>query len=538
MDDPVVTSPIEAQFVKSKRGRDLLLDPFNFLYSKDKLLNEGKRCYWRCINKSTSLKPFCPGSALTDVSSGMILATKKHNHPADPVLVGVKQKEQKILALAHSNPRQTTDSIVSIWIKETSSSAEQSKLPTKNSFTRKVNRHKATVKMHPPVPKSFSELENLPFKFSQTFDGERFLLANYTNDVGERSLIFCSSFGLQVLSKAKTWSSDGTFQTVPEPFYQLYSIMGEIDGKSYPAAFCLLPNKKSISYRSAFAEIRKALEAGKTDTFIPPDELLIDFESNVVKEAKAELGIKSVKGCFVHLRRNFWKKLGNVQHLQGFYCKDSTFYIFINALVALAFVPCDEIRDFHQELLEQRLPRVHEHIQEEGDDPDSMIESLDQFLDYFEKFYLGKFNRSMLSQKYPNATWETGRNPKTGFTAARFPPEMWSQYDAVTNGRQSTTNRNEAFHSYLKKSIPQNGSLWTVIDLLADVEAKARRNREEQISGKENSNPEAGPSRDRRRSIRAQELKSVVDHIREWITWSASQEFCNLTEIVFSLNSW
>jgi len=43
MDDPLVTSPNEAQLVKSKRGHDLLLDPFNFLYSKDKLLNEDEK---------------------------------------------------------------------------------------------------------------------------------------------------------------------------------------------------------------------------------------------------------------------------------------------------------------------------------------------------------------------------------------------------------------------------------------------------------------------------------------------------------------
>ncbi len=64
-----------------------------------------------------------------------------------------------------------------------------------------------------------------------------------------RIIIYVSDSGLKLLRKADIWTMDGTFGVIPKPFKQLYSIMSELNGYSYPSAFCLLPNKTAQTYR-------------------------------------------------------------------------------------------------------------------------------------------------------------------------------------------------------------------------------------------------------------------------------------------------
>lgn len=461
-----------------------------------------ERSYWSCTRKKSTREPYCPSTAITNLSGDKIIRTTEHNHPSDPVQVHVKVQEAKIVDLVKSNPRQTTDSVVGIWIKQTLDPIQRSKTCTKKSFERKIQRIKATNNQHPPVPKSFSDLEIIPEKFQQTFDRERFLLANYTGENNnDRTIIFSSSFGLNLLRSSKSWSGDGTYYITPTPFYQLYSILAEVEGHSYPAAFIFMPNKRSLTYRAAFFHLREALEVGQ-ESAVGPEEFLVDFEFPVMKEFRSEFkSCKRIVGCFVHLKRSFWRKLGAVKHLQGFYCKQEEFYAFINSLVGLAFVPPDLIHHYYRSLLKESLPKVQTLIDQEGADPDAMQESLNQFLTFFKNNYLGSETR-------------------TGWSQPKYSPEVWSQHHQVLSGGQMTTNRNENYHLCLKKSIQMNASFWSVADALSDVEAKARLNREEHRSagGKENSDPnsEAGTSREKRRSLRLGELRSIVEHRNEY----------------------
>ena len=499
MDKLVVCSKTDSSFIPSRKGNLVLVDPFQFTYNKEKLSKDGLRAYWACTRKRSTVDPNCPGKAVTTASGDKILLTKEHNHPADPVKVEVKKKEARIIELTKANPRQTTDLLVWIWIKETIHPSERAKTCKKASFERRIQKVKASFNQRPPSPKTFADLEFIPEKFQKTFDGDQFLLANFTaENNSDRTVIYSSAFGLKLLRTSKSWSGDGTFYVTPEPFFQLYSLLAELDGHSYPAAFFFLPNKKSPTYRAAFAQLRQALEAGSQSP-VAPDQFVVDFEMPVMKEFKSEFKCKRIVGCFVHLKRNLWRKLGAVRHLQGFYCKHKEFYIFINSLIALAFVPIGALQDYYKDLLKQDLPSVQNLIDEEGDDPLMMRESLDQFLTFFEMYYLGSETR-------------------TGWSQPRFSPEIWSQYLTVLNGEQMTTNRNENFHLCLKKSIQMISSFWTVVDTLSDVEAKARVNRDEHRSfdDKENKSPESGTSREKRRSFRAEELKHIIQHRTEY----------------------
>jgi len=83
----------------------------------------------------------------------------------------------------------------------------------------------------------------------------------YNDEFEEGSIIiFASAQGLILLQHSKTWSCDGTFSVVPAPFMQFYTFMAELDNKSYPCFFALLPNKRSTTYSKILEVLRENVE--------------------------------------------------------------------------------------------------------------------------------------------------------------------------------------------------------------------------------------------------------------------------------------
>ena len=136
---PVVTSDQPVAYVASKLGNQLLLDPFNFLYCRDKQV--GNREYWHCVRKSSKNKPWCPGKAVTEGS--FIKYTRAHNHPSDPIDVGIRQKKEKVLKMVQTHPEMKTSQALNAWAQETSAPEDRSKAVSLKSMERTVQRVKA-----------------------------------------------------------------------------------------------------------------------------------------------------------------------------------------------------------------------------------------------------------------------------------------------------------------------------------------------------------------------------------------------------------
>ncbi|KAL4091278.1 hypothetical protein QTP88_025991 [Uroleucon formosanum] len=119
------------------------------------------------------------------------------------------------------------------------------------------------------------------------------------------------------------------------------------------------------------------------------------------------------------------------------YKNDSDFSIFIKMIVALSFVPIDNLDAAIRQL---------------GDD---LPECLQPLLDWFEDNYVGKVNRN-------------GRGRRT----ALFPPHIWNLHQRVLNGQDRTNNHAEAANRRLNVEIGvKNPSLWSFIDCLRKVQA-------------------------------------------------------------------
>jgi hypothetical protein len=201
----------------------------------------------------------------------------------------------------------------------------------------------------------------------------------------ERILIFSSNMGLKILQTSVAWTADGTFEVVQPPFLQLYSIMEEIEGISYPCLFAFLLNKKASTYR-ALMEITHEFVTEKGELHLK--QFIVDFEGPVIREFKAVFGRHILlTGCVI---------------------------------------------EYFQALIHEELDKVIETLDQnpevKAEEADQMKESINTYLSYFEKTYIGRQGRA-------------------GFLKGRYPVSVWNQVENVTEGHQMSTNRHEGFHN-------------------------------------------------------------------------------------------
>ena len=95
---------------------------------------------------------------------------------------------------------------------------------------------------YPPMPTTIEAI-NFDGEYSRTEGGQRFLLHHDNNIV-----IFASDEALQLVSASDIMLLDGTFNSSPALFYQLYTIHGRVLGQIAPLVYALLPNKEKFTY--------------------------------------------------------------------------------------------------------------------------------------------------------------------------------------------------------------------------------------------------------------------------------------------------
>jgi hypothetical protein len=236
-----------------------------------------------------------------------------------------------------------------------------------------------------------------------------------------RIIAYASNFGLNMLKKAETWSSDGTFSVCPEPFFQIYTIHAHLGKATYPSAYIFLPGKKRGHYHEALRALKVHVEAVDTSSALPLRRFLIDFEAAVMSEVKSVFGRHvAVSGCHVHLRRNLRRRLQEQKYLQTLALKNIRFNFFVAAISALAFTPVDEVGEYYKALVEDELPHVMADIQNQLDfEEDEPVErfteiqrSVEKFLDYMEATYIGKVEQSFIIRTENFFFPESGRRFK------------------------------------------------------------------------------------------------------------------------------
>ncbi len=90
----------------------------------------------------------------------------------------------------------------------------------------------------------------------------------------------------------------------------------------------------------------------------------------------------------------------------------------------------------------------------------------------------------------------------------------------MVQNKQRTTNRNEGFHSRLRKAIPNGSTLWSLIQQLIDVEARTRAQCHEDIERVQGDDLDVDEEPNDRARFRLLQknraLKNLIENIDEY----------------------
>ena len=262
------------------------------------------------------------------------------------------------------------------------------------------------------LPTCADEIINMSDKYRNLDSGERFLLSaeKLTGDE-DVALVFMSSFGKRVLETSSVWSTDGTFKTVPDQFAQLYVVHGNSKAnKSLPCAYFLLPDKKASTYE-------RTMDIVLNEVTQAPSVINIDFEQAVIKSIKSKMPpAVTILGCNFHWKKNIFSHVGFKGCLPFFY-EDEQFQIGLDLIFTLCMVPPTDVVFAWESVVK---PHFDEHF-------DESLE-VDEFLDYFERTYIGK----------PGARGR--KNPM-------FPISMWNIVERTLSDQASTNNAVESWNA-------------------------------------------------------------------------------------------
>ena len=96
-------------------------------------------------------------------------------------------------------------------------------------------------------------------QYSKTIDNQQFLVYQSPPEEIQKTIIFMSSTGCEILKKSKQWGLDGSFKCAPKPYKQVITIHAVIEQVFFVCAHIILSSKKQSHYESALLRVKSLL---------------------------------------------------------------------------------------------------------------------------------------------------------------------------------------------------------------------------------------------------------------------------------------
>ena len=164
-----------------------------------------------------------------------------------------------------------------------------------------VNSHKINSQRLPPMPQTHAEV-TLAGDWAYTLGGEPFILAEEGAD--DKIILLGTQSNLHHLAEAECLYMDGTFQTCPRLFYQIFSIHIVKYGQTFPMVYGLLPNKQQATYNRMFMMVKEA--ALNLGLELTPSSVLSDFEQALINSVRLNFPTAQHRGCYYHYSQAIW----------------------------------------------------------------------------------------------------------------------------------------------------------------------------------------------------------------------------------------
>ncbi|CAF1394457.1 unnamed protein product [Rotaria sp. Silwood1] len=180
-----------------------------------------------------------------------------------------------------------------------------------------------------------------------------------------------------------------------------------------PLVCGLLIGKNSEDYNLFFEKVLVQ------DNF-QPESIMTDFETGTIKSVKDMWPNVLHKGCLFHFSQAVWRQVQS-KGLTTKYNEDEYFRLNVKKLIALAFVPLDQVITGFALICDQF-----------NDDADDL-------LDYFEKTWIGEKRRRGAGRKNP-----------------QFDHKLWNVYDRVVATIPRSNNSVEDWHNAFANRVALN----------------------------------------------------------------------------------
>ena len=244
------------EFITNHKG-GLKLCFEGYMYTKR--CSSSNQIQWQCPQRAAFK---CNGSLYTSLENQNPHATKPHTHEPDVKAVKVAKAKTAMKQQAKKS-REKPGQILST---------------------------------HPKEPDSLSELE-IEGEWSETSTGQRFLVHDSGKESSQRVIVFASNEGIRQLAMKGEWYMDGTFNTAPKLFNQLYVIRARLGQSAVTCAYALLTGKSQELYEEMLQAIsRAAEELGFT---LDPESVHLHSEGPVINAVKNTFGSRvNTKAAF------------------------------------------------------------------------------------------------------------------------------------------------------------------------------------------------------------------------------------------------
>lgn len=317
-------------------------------------------------------------------------------------------------------------------------------LPSTQTLRRMTQRVRNATNNFQPSPPSADVLV-VPPEFQVTLKGEPFLV--FDSQPGpDRILIFSTQSNIEWLVSNPRWSCDGTFKTCPQLFMQLYTIHIIVNNTSVPLVYALLPDKREATYIRLF-EVVKNLNAS-----INPTGLMTDFERSSINAFGHVFPTAEKKGCFFHFAQCLWRKVQQHHLIAQLYQSSAEASVQIRMLLALAFVPPEDVVGRYESVTGSLFFMEHEA-------------TLAPLLAYFETTWIGLHLG--------------GRR-----RAPLFEISLWNCYRLVLQNQHKTNNSIEGWHHKFGSTLGAcNPGVWKFLKHLQTMQNASEIQLEQLASG-------------------------------------------------------
>ena len=116
--------------------------------------------------------------------------------------------------------------------------------------------------------------------------------------------VFGTNNNMEIIERWSNIYIDGTFRSAPQPYVQLLTVHGEVNGRVVHCASALMAEKTIASYRQVFQTLKLKVREVTRNNNWQPRYGITDFELALITAFETEFPRARIRGCYFHFSQS------------------------------------------------------------------------------------------------------------------------------------------------------------------------------------------------------------------------------------------